>query len=234
MKYLGIDGCRAGWLLLGLNDDGENMCQLLPRIVELDAYLALAEVILIDIPIGLRGRHPDERSCDKQARRVLRPDRGASIFPAPSRCALQCQTYEQASERNRGCTGRRLSKQSYAILPKIREVDDYLKQRDRRAKIHEMHPEVCFWALNNQTAMRYNKKQREGYEERLAVLTRYASQARHTIELAMQQYKRADVARDDIVDALAGAVTARNSQPLRRFPESPETDEVGLPMEIVY
>ena len=234
MKYLGIDGCRGGWFLIGLNDDDSSRFCLLKKIVELNTYLDPADVVLIDVPIGLRGRHPDERICDKQARKVLRPKRGSSVFPAPSRCALHCDAYAEASERNKACTHRGLSKQSYGILPKIREVDDYLKNKDRRSKIHEMHPEVCFWALNKRSAMVHKKSISEGYEERLDVLIRYYAQARKTVEMAMQQYRRAEVARDDIVDALVGAVTARNSRPLHRFPEKPEFDAMGLPMEIVY
>lgn len=234
MKFVGIDGCRAGWFLLGLNDDGAGNFRLLKHIVELDAYLDAVEVVLIDVPIGLRGRHPEERVCDKQARAVLRPNRGSCVFPAPSRCALQCETYEEASKRNKECTGRGLSKQSFAIMPKIREVDQYLADVRRRPKVHEMHPEVCFWALNGQKPMQYNKKKKEGYAERIAILIKHDSQARDWIEMAMRAYARAEVARDDIVDALVGAIIARNTQSLRRFPDNPEKDEVGLPMEIVY
>ena len=38
----------------------------------------------------------------------------------------------------------------------------------------------------------------------------------------------------DIVDAMVGAVTAWHYQSLVAFPEFPETDDYGLPMEIVY
>ena len=162
------------------------------------------------------------------------PKRGSSVFPAPSRCALEDVSYEEASERNRVCTGRKLTKQTYAIIPKIREVDTYLRGERRRNKIHEMHPEVCFWSLNGQQPMNYKKKSVEGYEERIAVLTKYYKKSREIAEVAMQQHARADVARDDIVDALVGAVTARNSKILLRFPETPEIDDMGLPMEIVY
>lgn len=220
--------------MLGIDKQGNSTFHLIPTIVELDGYLDSAERILIDIPIGLHGRHPEERLCDKLARTVLRPHRGSCVFPAPSRCALQCQTYAQASQHNRDCTGRGLSKQSFAILPKIREVDDYLKQQHRRGKIHEMHPEVSFWALNQQTPISCNKKTREGYETRIAVLSHYYPRLRGVIEKAMQQYRRAVLARDDIVDAFVGAITARYARSLCRFPAEQQVDETGLPMEIVY
>lgn len=234
MKYLGLDGCKAGWFLTGFNDDGFGSFGILKHISELDNYLDSAEVILIDIPVGLRTKHPDERLCDKAARAVLQPGRGSSVFPAPSRCALDSETYEDASRQNRKCTGRGLSKQTFGILPKIREVDEYLSGCEKKTIIHEMHPEICFWALNDRRPMAYNKKKKEGYEQRLDVLTKYYAGARNIIELAMTQYKRKEVARDDIVDALVGGVTAMNSSQLRRFPDTLEFDDKGLPMEIVY
>lgn len=234
MKYIGIDGCKSGWFMVGLNKDGSGSFGILDRIYALAEYLPGAETVLIDIPIGLRGKHQDERLCDKQARSVLTPKRGASVFPAPSRCALECEDYTEASIRNRECAGRGLTRQSYAIIPKIREVDQFLRQADFRAKVHEMHPEVCFWALNDRKPMKHGKKSPEGYEERLSVLNRYYRGSSRIVELAMQRHTRAEVARDDIVDALVGAVTAKCAQSLSGFPEVPEIDDQGLPMEIVY
>jgi len=234
MKYIGVDGCRAGWFMFGLAEDGSNACKLLQHIDELDAYLAAAQCILIDIPIGLLRRETQERACDKQARKILGRPRGSSVFVAPSRCALHCKTYEAANARNIACSGRGLSRQCFGILAKIREVDAYLETLERRRKIHEMHPEVCFWALNQNIAMRNNKNTRAGFAERLAVLTRHYRQAQDAIATALQQYPRSRLARDDIVDALVGAVTARHAQALRHFPENPTQDEKGLVMEIVY
>ena len=97
-----------------------------------------------------------------------------------------------------------------------------------------MHPEVCFWALNDRQPMNFKKRSDEGFEERIAVLTRYYPESRKIVEMAMQGHKRKEVARDDIVDALAGAVSARKTESLQRFPETPEFDDLGLPMEIVY
>ncbi len=82
--------------------------------------------------------------------------------------------------------------------------------------------------------MNFNKRSTEGYEERLAVLARYYPNARGIVDMALQQHRRVEVARDDVVDALVGAVTARNVKSLSRFPDTPEIDEMGLPMEIVY
>ena len=234
MKSMGIDGCSAGWFFVCLDENDGSSFGLFARIDQLSDYLSGVGMVLIDIPIGLRREHPDERLCDRQARSVLGRKRASSVFPAPSRCALACKTYEAACARNRACTGRALSRQSFAILPKIRQVDEWLRGETDRAKVREMHPEVAFWALNGRRPMSFNKRSSEGCEERLALLGKYQPRARVIVDSAMQRYKRGEVARDDIVDALVAAVVSRHAQSLRTFPESPDIDDRRLPMEIVY
>ena len=207
---------------------------ILKSIRELSGYLDEAKLALLDIPIGLRGRNPDERLCDKGARALLGPARASSVFPGPSRYALECSSYEAASAKNRECTGRGLSKQSWAIAPKVREVDAFLQQEEQRHKIREMHPEICFWALNGRRPMEHNKKTTEGYEQRIALLTEFLPGARKIVETALSQYPRKQLARDDIVDALVGAVTASLPGILQTIPSMPEIDDAGLTMEIVY
>lgn len=233
MWYAGIDGCRAGWFYVGLEETGRSTFGIVDTIHELQDFLANTRLVLIDIPIGLRGRHPEERLCDRQARAVLGPRR-SSVFPAPSRCALEGKTYREACQKNRDCTGRGLSRQTFNILPGIREVDQFLRKDSLRAKLREMHPEVCFWALNHRIPMRCNKRTREGFEERLAVLAQFYSQPGNLVDAARAEYGGTEVGRDDIVDALVGAITASHSADLTTFPQVPGTDETGLPMEIVY
>ena len=234
MKYIGIDGCKAGWLLAGLGEEGIAGYALLGTIDELSAYLDKAECILIDIPIGLRTRHTDERVCDKLARKLLSPRRASSVFPVPSRCAIDCDDYRQALALNRECTGRGITKQTFNIMPKIREVDSWLQGIAERGIVREMHPEVCFWALNDEQAMQTKKRSQEGFEERLAVLNRFLPDVGKLIETVMSETLRKQVARDDVVDALVGAVTASRVDKLQTLPEAPELDEMSLPMEIVY
>lgn len=55
------------------------------------------------------------------------------------------------------------------------------------------------------------------------------------VEGAMARFRRLKVARDDILDALVAALTARcHPHELRSFPSEPQLDEHGLPMEMVY
>lgn len=53
---------------------------------------------------------------------------------------------------------------------------------------------------------------------------------------ALSKYRRKDVARDDILDALVASVIAKLSfqKGLRSIPEIPEKDSQGFPMQVVY
>ena len=53
---------------------------------------------------------------------------------------------------------------------------------------------------------------------------------------SLSRYKRKEVARDDILDALSAAITAKlgHKYGLRSIPENGEFDPKGLPMQMVY
>lgn len=230
-RRYGVDGCRGGWFYFWINGRvfGHGLTESLADVVA----ERRASVILVDIPIGLPSA-PGSRDCDAEARKLLGP-RAASVFPAPCRAALAAETYEDACDVNERYTGRRLSIQSWNIVPKIREVDALLQRRGRaRLRLRESHPELCFAALNDGLPMRFAKKQRDGFEERLAVLTRHWRPAPRAAEAALAAFPRGQVARDDVLDALVLAYTA--SLPAGRrgtLPARPRRDEKGLRMEIV-
>ena len=52
MRVLGVDGCRAGWLGIVL-DDGHPEAVFAPMIADLVTNIGPVEGISIDIPIGL-------------------------------------------------------------------------------------------------------------------------------------------------------------------------------------
>ena len=103
--------------------------------------------IFVDIRIGLPCG-PEERQCDQKAREMLGAPRASSVFHAPVRAELGATNYAQASEINRATTqgntrGKEISKQTFAIAPKIREVDSLLRDSSKaRRLVREVHPEV--------------------------------------------------------------------------------------------
>ena len=156
----GVDGCRKGWFYFALVSGREPEWAVVEEIADLVAGASDSDRILIDIPIGL----PTDgkgRLCDSEARRKLAPHRTSSVFPVPVRSALTAETYEEANEKNRRASGKGLPRQTYAIMPKIREVDSLLRASARaRRAVREVHPEICFWALAGGSPMRHGKEDR--------------------------------------------------------------------------
>lgn len=234
MIAVGADGCKGGWLALRVRDGRLANARLF---VDADALWSAwgdAELLLLDVPIGLPDEGP-ERRCDLEARRVLGRPRAASVFPAPSRPALLAADYEAACRINELRSGRRLSRQTWAIMPKIREVDALLAAEPRaRGRCRESHPEVCFWALAGRP-MRGAKRTPQGQWERIKVLGRVMPAAPLVVRRVMNAFPRRFLACDDVLDALALAVTAAlASGGSRTVPDEPERDARGLPMEMVH
>lgn len=234
-EFVGVDGCRGGWVAVTVRS-GRLAYEIAATFPEILAQHTWA-LILVDVPIGLREGGPVERLCDPAARQVL-GGRAACVFPVPVRAALNTVDHKTASLVNRELTeGRRgLSLQSWAIAPKIREVNEALATGAcPRPVVREMHPEVCFWALNDRRPLQHNKKTAEGHRERMALLSRHVAGAACLVEQVLCGHLRRVVQRDDVVDALVGTVTGCLSEGnLMTLPEEPERDSAGLPMEIVY
>ena len=80
IKYVGVDGCKAGWIGVGLSDgDGCPKVEVCKEFADLVACFGDACVILVDIPIGL----PEDtvtRACDIEARKTLEKRGGRAPF----------------------------------------------------------------------------------------------------------------------------------------------------------
>ena len=235
-KFVGVDGCKAGWFSIGLGDGEGYEPKVFGEFAQLVQHFSSAVLILVDIPIGLHESGLDERQCDLKARRLVGPRR-SSVFPAPVRQALSEATFEDASRINRSIRGKGINKQTWEISSKIAQVDRLLTTvPSERERVREVHPELLFWALNDRRPMGHNKGRPPGHAERMAVLRRFEPSAEGVYQTALGRWLRKEVARDDILDALAAAVTARLGYPhkLQTLPADPPTDEHGLPMEMVF
>ncbi|TVP79802.1 MAG: DUF429 domain-containing protein [Gemmatimonadales bacterium] len=207
----------------------------MPRVEEFFRHWPELELVAIDIPIGLPPCGTEGRTCDRLARRRLGPGRGSSVFPAPSRPALRARDHREASRLNRGCLGRGLSIQAWNLVPKIREVDRFLRSRPAMAaRVLEVHPELAFHGLAGGRSMTHGKRTPEGREERLRVLEGVFPGVRDFLEEARERWPRSALAPDDLLDAAVCAVTARYPpETLVSLPDSPERDDEDLPMRIV-
>lgn len=234
MVYAGIDGCSSGWFIVSIDQNNNFNFNIYNHIEMLWKEYKDSSLILIDIPIGLP--HWRSRLCDVGARKILGKIRGSSVFPAPTREAINEPDYEHACEVNLKILGKKLSIQTWRISPKIKQVDGLLKNnKEARNRIRESHPEICFWAFSGGYPMTHNKKTEPGIQERLAILKKIDPQCEDIFNESVKKFKRKELAKDDILDAMAVALTACSPfETLRTVLENPENDKEGLPMEIVY
>ena len=232
---VGIDGCKAGWVCIAIDDTGAWEAQVLPDISSVWGMFSDRPLLLIDVPIGLVEKGEDGRPCDGAARKVL-GSRASSVFSPPARSSLTAPSREVASENNYRLTGKHITVQTWGIVPKIREVDDFLRANPQAlAKIREVHPEVLFWGLNGGLAMRNSKKKKAGSKERLEVLESFFPQTRKVCEHCTTTYLRTELALDDAIDALVAALAgAIGGETLRTLPATPTRDPKGIPMEMAY
>ena len=156
-----------------------------------EALLVDAEVVAIDIPIGI----PDEgvRPADEAARRFVGP-RASSVFTTPVRRVLEAATYAEARRVATELAGKSISAQSYALRRRILEVDEYAHEDER---VIEVHPEVSFRELARRPLL--SKHRSDGLAERRALLEDAG------IELPASVPR---IAEPDLLDATACAWTA--------------------------
>lgn len=235
--YIGIDGCRGGWLALMLSSDGAWRFQVEARLRDLSTTMHGAEITLVDMPLGLPDGDQSRRDCDARARALLGRPRASSVFTPPARPTLDARDYDEALVINRRCVGKGLSRQAWNLVPKIRELDR-LRRADTElaGRLHESHPELCFQALNRGRPLSHNKKGKPGQAERIRILSRYQKNSRHIIDTVATQTLRKHVAMDDIADAMVLAISARlvASGGLVRLGQDDALDRHGIAMEIVY
>ena len=254
----GVDGCKAGWFYFKLLGSAAPEYGLVTTLAEVVERANAQDLILVDIPIGLPAvtdRHSAFREGDEEARRLLGYPRQLSIFHVPTRRVadalrgVRTLTPDQADrarsllqEKYPVPDGGKINNQSLAILEKIREADNLLLNMGRSgggATIRETHPEICFWALNGgEEPMESSKKKPQGKDQRRQVLEDGWPDSVAAIDRAKQQFRRRQVAVDDMLDAMACAVTAarilHDKNALRTLPAKPPRDSMGLPMEMVY
>ncbi|TGQ43894.1 DUF429 domain-containing protein [Mesorhizobium sp. M00.F.Ca.ET.216.01.1.1] len=249
MTFIGIDGCKAGWIAV-CRDPGAA-----PSVTVFQSFAALLEAlpanatVAVDMPIGLPefsqkgGRGPEA---------LVRPLLGArqsSVFAIPSRAALYADiddfttveawyaAHRRASEvaKTTSDPPRGVSIQAFGIFAKIREVDALLIARpELRSRVFESHPEVAFCRLNGDQAMSLPKKVKgaanpAGMAERKALLCRHGYDKNF-----LDQMPPRGAASDDFLDAaammlIAGRIASGEARP---FPDPPLADRFGIPVAI--
>ncbi len=228
-RVSGIDGCRSGWLVVTVplagkgGYDIKSVSDLTAVVDDLDAGRLRAAAI--DMPMGLPDSGP--RSADIEVRRRLGPRR-FSVFPSPMRSVLGAPTYEEACARSRDASGKAISKQLFNILHRIDELDRVVTPL-RQDRLVEMCPEWSLTVLAG-SPMAWPKRTPEGRHQRIAALGAVFGHKRIADSAARPPR---GAAADDVLDAFAGAWTARRLATGTAIRVGGELDARGLRMEVV-
>lgn len=277
MRLIGVDGCPAGWVAAECRLTDDTLSEAAALLLEprfriwrtfADLLASLAgerAVIAVDIPIGLPSGRPHDdggRLADRAARAFLGGHRGSSVFSAPCRPTLDAADYAAAGAAELTARGRKLSKQAFGILPKIREVDRAVSPGHQLPLapmgpsdgviVREVHPEIAFALLSGDgeagRGLASSKRTKEGEAARLALLRPYVpdlevGRVRAEVIAAFREEvqagtvaRREVVSRDDIVDALVCLVAAQRiaAGHARTLPGGePQLDARGLRMEVL-
>jgi len=228
----GVDGFKSQWCVVLLNLRTEERCaRIVPTFSGLLEIPEQPSIVCVDIPIGLpEVTLPGGRSCEREARRLL-GSKASSVFSALGRTALKGSSQPDASARNRAAGGVGISAQAWGLSKKLREADEAMTP-ERQRLVYEVHPEVSFWALNENRPMAARKKSPEGAAERAEVLSKDGFPR----EFVQQLPTGLRVGLDDFLDACVAAWTAQriSTGQAGRLPVRTECDARGLDMAIWY
>jgi predicted RNase H-like nuclease len=233
--YVGADWSSGSWFAVAFSAEGYDHAAVFDEAGALWLeYEGRAERILMDVPIGLLEGGEEGREAEALARQVV-GSRSPSVFTPPVREATRKRRYTAAARVNERKTGKRLSKQAFAIAEAIAAVDELLREiPEARPVVAEAHPEVCFRAFAGEP-LEHSKKTAAGYAERMRALAAFDRDAPPTVQRAAEATAGHEVGVDDVLDAVALAYTAAPGPgELRSLPPDPPTDSTGLPMRMLY
>lgn len=221
VRVAGVDGCRAGWVVVSVGLTRRAALQVAVHTSFADvrdwAEAEAIEAVAVDMPIGLPV--DGQRQADTQARALLGPRR-SSLFPTPAHAVLGAADWSDAQMRSRLASGKGISKQAFYLMPKVAEVRSVIAPADQ-PRFSEVHPETSFAVMSGQVL--HTKKTPRGLAERTELVGAHLGSLGDLL---------LDVptgcAADDILDACAAAWTARRmakgqvtvlGQPDRRDPD---------------
>jgi predicted RNase H-like nuclease len=215
----GVVPCSRGWLVAGAKVLGVTIAPELPRL--LATFLEVVDdrpafsVVGLYLPVGrLDEAVPGGRNCEREARALLGPRRGAAIRSAPVRSSGDGG---DSPAIPRG------------LAERFEEVErDMAPYRQRT--IYEVHPELSFYQLNEDRPLQHPKRSAEGRLERRALLETRIAGVDRVLDTPVPGVRRTHLA-----DAVACMWTARRilGRAMTRLPLDPEWDSLGLRMELV-
>jgi predicted RNase H-like nuclease len=222
VAVVGVDGCKDGWIAVVLRGE-EVSAFFLERIDLIGDVVADAQVIAIDIPIGLLSH--GLRRADVEGRKEL-GRRQSTLYVVPAREALEAPTHEEATRLSTLKSGVGISRQSFSLKSKIFEVERWLD--DAPCPVYEVHPELSFKQMTG-SVVNSSKKTWAGMTMRRHALLREG------IDLdAVSRDVSERAAVDDMLDAGAAAWSAKRLREgtARSIPQEPELSPRGREIAI--
>lgn len=231
MVIAGIDGCKAGWIC-AIQDLSNNSItvETIDKIDDVKTLDPAPELSVIDIPIGLE--LDNDREADLCARKLLGPQRGRSVFPAPIRPVLVASSYLEARNISINHLNKSITIQTWSLLPKIPEFDDHINaDMNNVTYLLEGHPEVSFYYMNSNQPMKYKKKSKEGRLERYILL---CQEFGFNVNILLPKPKKR-FSKDDFYDAMALLWSCKRVHQNEHvsLPQNRPKDAMGIPMCIV-
>ena len=153
---------------------------------------------MIDVPIGLPER--GYRQCDLEARKLI----GSSVFLGARWNVWTFRSYKEANAHYWADGDKRIAKQLWCIRYKLQEVNEVMTPQ-RQSRLQETHPELVFWRLNDRRRLE-KKKTVAGQAQRIALLKPHGFDQ---IETWLDRRRGTGIGRDDLIDACACALAAR-------------------------
>jgi predicted RNase H-like nuclease len=215
----GVDGVPGGWVVASV-DDGKVRWEVVATAADVLAATGNRAAVGLDIPLGLP--RDTRRACDDLTAQRLGNAR-SSVFPAPPRPVVGADGYERACAVAQQLTGRKISMQTFHILPKIAQWDAV----EPPATVLEAHPELSFRTLAPDIAFEPKRTVR-GSGQRIAALARWIDIGPALADLP------AGAALNDLLDALAVAWTAERWTRGEAETLGGDLDERGRVMRVVH
>lgn len=170
--FLGISACKNGWVACVLPTTDEPASYIThTKLRSLLGVFPGLQLACIDIPTVLE-EGPGPRGCDDRARKILGL-RGKTDGYAPSKSVLKCKSYKDAVRCNKRDTGIMLSKESWALIPKMKEIAELMNGGPRWAsKLLESNPDLVILGLTGDLPQSSDKTTK-GLTERRDILREF-------------------------------------------------------------
>ncbi len=224
MRVMGVDGTTDGWVGIVLADGRYETAVAAEMLDAMVAEVGAVAVIAIDMVIGWVD---GIRRADGLVRERL-PGRAPTVFNAPPAAVRGADSYQEACDVASEATGKKISKQSWYLIPKIEEATVFADSPSRQ--VVEAHPELSFATMRGDGPVPLSKKTWGGLVERRRLL------AGERIDVPDDIGAPARAAPDDVLDAAAVAWTAHRVATSRAeyLPDPPEEDVDGVQVAVWY